>query len=369
MVTLFWTAFLLVVTTYVGYPMLMALLAQRRPLMQPDPPTEWPAVSVIVPFCNEPERVAAKLATLKGMNYPGVLQIIFVADGEGETADAVRSLDEVEKVVLTRRQGKPAALNAGLREARHDLVMFTDARQEIASDALRLLVARIQDPGIGAVSGELVQRDENDREQVGLYWKYELFIRKVESRYDSVPGVSGALYLMRRELCRPLPEDTLLDDVVMPLNALRGGRRIVLEIGARVYDRVAANTQQERRRKLRTLTGNFQLFRRDPWLLLPWKNKAWMQFAFHKAARLLVPYALMVLFVVPLLQHGVIWRLFWTAQAVFYLMAFGSGRNWPLCDNRLAATARLFTELNLTAALAAWKYMSAPVDPRWEKTS
>lgn len=369
MLTLFWIAFLFVLWTYAGYPALMLLLARLRPAVEPLPPHDWPAVSVIVPFCNEPERVTAKLETLRGMDYPGTLQIVFVSDGEGPTADAVRSASDVDAVVLPSRRGKPAALNAGLERAEHDLVLFSDARQAIDPAALRALVARMQDPEVGAVSGELVQRDEHDREQVGLYWKYELLIRKAESRYGSVPGVSGALYLMRRALCRPLPEDALLDDVEMPLNAIQDHRRVVLEEGARVYDSVAQNVQLERRRKLRTLTGNFQLFVRHTWLLVPWRNPAWMQFAFHKAARLLVPYALAVLFVVPLLQNGAGWSLFWAAQAAFYLMALGSRHDWPLCQNRLAATARLFTELNLVAAQAAWNYLRAPVDPRWEKTS
>lgn len=369
MLTLFVVACALVLWTYGGYPALMLLRARLARERRPEPPARWPAVTVIVPFCNEPERVAPKRATLAALDYPGALQIIFVADGDGATGAAVRAAPDVEAVVLPQRRGKPAALNAALARARHELVLFTDARQVIDPPALRALVTRMEDAEVGAVSGELIQRTETDAERVGLYWRYELALRKAESRVDSVPGVSGALYLMRRELCRPLPEDTLLDDVEMPLNAIRAGYRVVLEENARVFDVTAPSVQLERRRKLRTLTGNYQLFARHPWLLLPWRNPAWLAFTFHKAARLVAPWALLAMFVTPLALPGAGWRLVWAAQAAFYLMAFGSGRAWPLCGHRLAATARLFTELNLTAAQAAWHYLRAPVDPRWEKTS
>lgn len=370
MTTIFWLAFGLVVYTYAVYPLLILLLSSWRRDAGPRTPSEWPPVSVVVPFCNEPERVSEKLATLCALEYPpGQMQIIFVADGEGETAVAVRACEDIDAVVLPERRGKAVALNAGMARAKHPYVLFTDARQRLAPDALRRLVMRIRQPGVGAVSGELVQLDDHDHAHVGLYWRYEKMLRKAESRFSSVPGVSGALYLIKREYCRPLPEDTLLDDFEMPLPVLQAGERVVLETGALVYDQVSADVRVEKARKVRTLTGNYQVVFRHPWLLIPWQNPIWWQFMSHKVARVLVPYALVALLVVPPFLDGVFYRLFWAAEAGLYLLALGNARHWPLCGGRLAATARLFAELNMAAVQGAWHFFRSPVDPRWEKTS
>lgn len=372
MIVLFWLALLFVAYTYVGYPLLVWCLSRLRETLPARSPQAWPGVSVVVPFCNEPARVTEKLATLRAQDYPGVMQIIFVSDGEEDgTAEAVRACAarDVTSLVLPRRAGKPSALNAALPLIRHDLVLFSDARQQLATDALRLLVTRIQHPDVAAVSGELVLLDDQDRARIGLYWRYEKWIRQSESRLASVPGVTGALYLIHRRYIRPLPADTLLDDFDMPLPALREGKRVLFEAGAQVIDRVAEDMAREKTRKVRTLTGNFQSFRRHPWLFSPRANPIWWQFMSHKVARLLVPYALLLLLVLPLLVATPFYLAVFAAEVAFYSLAFGNAHHWPLCGNPLAALARLFTELNLAALQAAWQYWRGSVDARWERTA
>lgn len=372
MIVLFWLSVLFVAYTYAGYPLLVWLLSRLRATLPASEPRVWPGVSVVVPFCNEPARVAAKLASLRAQDYAGAMQVIFVSDGEEDgTAQEVRACanEGVSVVVLPTRAGKPSALNAALPLVQHDLVLFTDARQQLATDALRRLVARIQHPDVAAVSGELVLVDDQDRARIGLYWRYEKWIRQAESRLASVPGVTGALYLIRREYVRPLPADTLLDDFDMPLPALRDSKRVLFEAGAQVFDRVAEDMTREKARKVRTLTGNFQSFLRHPWLFSPGTNPIWWQFMSHKVARLLVPYALLLLLVLPLLIGTPFYLTVFALQLVFYLLAFGNAHRWPLCGNPLAALARLFTELNLAALQAAWQYWRGSVDARWERTA
>lgn len=372
MIALFWLAVIFVAYTYVGYPLLVWFLSRLKAVLPAREPQQWPGVSIVVPFCNEPARVAEKLATLRAQDYPGTTQIIFVSDGEEDsTADAVRacSQQDVSTVVLPTRAGKPSALNVALPLIRHDLVLFSDARQQLAPDALRRLVTRIQHPDVAAVSGELVLLDDQDRARIGLYWRYEKWIRQAESRLASVPGVTGALYLIRREYVRPLSADTLLDDFDMPLPALRDGKRVLFEAGAQVFDRVAGDMAREKARKVRTLTGNFQSFLRHGWLFSPRENPIWWQFMSHKVARLLVPYALLLLLVLPVLIGTRFYLAVFAAQLAFYLLAFGNARRWPLCSNPVAALARLFTELNLAAMQAAWQYWRGAVDARWERTA
>lgn len=372
MIALFWLAFVLVVYTYIGYPMLVVLMARLKPESSPPIIECWPAVSVVVPFCNEAHRVGSKLATLRALDYQGQLQIIFVSDGEEDgTADAVRSCmdDGVDAIVLPQRSGKPTALNAAIEVAQHDLVLFTDARQKLDLQALTRLVLRIQEPNVAAVSGELVLVDKDDKARIGLYWRYEKLIRQAESRLLSVPGVTGALYLMRKQYIRPLSADTLLDDFEMPLPALKESQRILFESGALIFDQVSEDLEKEKARKVRTLTGNFQSFVKHRWLFFPWKNPIWWQFISHKVFRLCVPYWLLILLVLPLFLDGYFYTVFFMAQLGFYVLAIGNARGWPLCKGAVGSVALLFSELNLAAVQAAWCYFFQTVDARWERTA
>tara|TARA_R110002073_G_scaffold293075_1_gene458533 strand:+ start:90405 stop:91544 length:1140 start_codon:yes stop_codon:yes gene_type:complete len=379
MAVLFWLALLLVIYTYIGYPLVIVLLSRTRSLVDPVEPRDWPAVTIVVPFCNERHRVQPKLATLQALDYAGELQIIFVSDGkEDDTAEAVRrcASDGVEVVVLPARSGKPVALNAAIAVARHDLVLFTDARQMIDQGALRSLVTSMHGPEeggrqeVGAVSGELVFVDKNkDEANVGLYWRYEKIIRQAESRYASVPGVTGAMYLIKTKYVRPLAEDALLDDFEMPLSVLRSGERVILDNSARVFDSPSEDVQKEKARKIRTLAGNFQAFSRNGWLFWPSSNPIWWQFISHKVLRLIVPYCLIALLIAPLFNFHGLYVAFWMAQAAFYLLAVGNLRGWVGCGKGLAAVARLFVELNLAAVIGAYRFLFGNVDARWERTA
>src|SRR5207245_5857395 len=149
-------------------------------------------------------------------------------------------------------------------------------RQQFDRGAIRSLVSNFADPGVGGASGELMLMagDEAATASQGacVYWRYEKCIRSSESRLDSTVGTTGAIYAIRRALFEPIPEDTVLDDVVIPLRIARQGYRVLFEPQARAYDRVAPSSQAELTRKVRTLAGNFQLFTRERWLLNPFRN-------------------------------------------------------------------------------------------------
>ena len=162
------------------------------------------------------------------------------------------------------RRGKAAVLNDVVPRASGAIVVLADARQRFEPDTVRALTRPFADPAVGAVSGELILTETPDGPTVGrgvgVYWRYEKLIRKSESRVDSTVGATGAIYAIRRELFEPIPEDTLLDDVLIPLRIVRRGYRVLFEPAARAWDRVAASAGEELARKVRTLAGNFQLF-------------------------------------------------------------------------------------------------------------
>jgi hypothetical protein len=150
-------------------------------------------------------------------------------------------------------------------------------------------------------------------------------MRSAESRVGSTVGATGAIYAIRGDLFSPLAPDTILDDVVLPVRIVRQGRRVVFEPGAKAYDQAPRSAAQELTRKVRTIAGNFQLFAREPWLLLPWRNPIWIQAVSHKGLRLLTPLLLAVALGtnVALLRHGWPYPLLMAGQVVFYGAALG----------------------------------------------
>lgn len=336
---LFWSSLALIVYAYIGYPCALAVVAWLRPRPVRKRPVTPPApgVSIVIAARNEASRLPHRLENLLALPYPGPRQIIVVSDGSTDgTSRVVARFPQVELLEI-EASGKAAALNAGVARARHDLLVFADTRQTFAGDALLEMVANFADPEVGGVTGELVldcERpsngpiDSNVAEGVGLYWRYEKWLRRQESLVHSTLGATGAIYALRRSLWQPLPSGTLLDDVLAPIRVVLGGSRVVFEERAKAQDQVAGDGGEEQRRKVRTLAGNYQILGLEPRLLNPFANPVWLQYISHKvAARLIVPFALIALLVssAALVQQAAIYAVALAAQVFFYgLAAFGA---------------------------------------------
>jgi len=339
---IFWSSFAAVFYVYVGYPILLFIwrLIVRKPVHK----AAWePFVSVVIAAHNEREHIDAKIRNCLDLDYPrDKVEVILSLDGPTDGTEDVARRYESNGITVIHwpvRSGKAGALNRALSAARGEIILFADVRQHITRGALRELVANLQDRSVGAVSGELVlldrvsQRDSEASNAVGLYWRYEKWIRAMESDIASVVGATGALYAIRRNFFRPLPDGTILDDVLIPMRIALLGKRIVFEPLAKTYDMVACCPEAEFERKVRTLTGNFQLLAQLPELLLPWRNPLCFQFVSHKVGRLLVPYFLAALFVSNcFLLHGGYLVLF-GAQVAWYMSAL-AGR-FTLRDQRV----------------------------------
>ncbi len=297
----FWLAAGLVVYTWAGYPVLIALLARWRPAPPVRRAPITPAVSIVIAVHNEEDCIEAKLAGCLALDYPADrLEVVVASDGSDDRTDALVCRFAPGRVRLVRvpRGGKAAALNAGIAEATGEILVLTDAREELEPGALRALVENFSDPRVGAASGELhlrLRENPEGGEGLGLYWRYEKAIRRAESAFDSTVGVTGALWALRRDLHVPLDPRTILDDVVAPMEVVLGGFRVVFEPRARAYDVISDAPRREYQRKNRTLAGNYQLLALRPALLDPRRNRLFFQLVSHKVARLLVPWCLVAL--------------------------------------------------------------------------
>jgi cellulose synthase/poly-beta-1,6-N-acetylglucosamine synthase-like glycosyltransferase len=341
MALLFWLALALIIYVYAGYPLVLAVWARLRPKPWCRSDDAWPPVSIVLAARDEASRLAGRLDNLFALDYPADrLEIVIVSDGSTDRTAAVAApymgVPGRPRVRLLEQpaDGKAAALNAGVAAACHDILVFADARQRFAHDAVKRLVANFADPHVGGVSGELVLDCEvgatssSVANEVGTYWRYEKWLRARETAVDSMLGATGAIYALRRSAWRPLPPGTILDDVLAPMRAVLDGWRIVFDGSARAFDETPRNAAAEVRRKTRTLAGNWQLLAREPRVLVPGLNRTWFQYWSHKVGRLLVPFALAALFVSSLALAGrsALYLLAVALQVIFFALAWYGAR-------------------------------------------
>jgi hypothetical protein len=240
----FWIAAATIVYSYVGYAVWLWLRCRWSPRPVRRGPVE-PAVSAVMVVRNEEAVLARKLENLLTLDYPAAkLDVVVVSDGSTDRTTAIlKEFDEnlrVRTLLKPESQGKALGLNDAIKLASGEILLFTDARQAIEPAALRLLVENFADPAVGCVSGELMLGDPSSGETekgMGLYWRIEKKIREMESASGSVAGATGALYCARRDLLEPLPAGTILDDVLLPMQVLRKGARVVFDSRARAWTR------------------------------------------------------------------------------------------------------------------------------------
>jgi poly-beta-1,6-N-acetyl-D-glucosamine synthase len=370
METLFWISVGVIAYVYFGYPLLLAvwaaLVARHDPRRRGDAETavhetsaparlrgssqqpavaqgELPGVSVIIAARNEARRLPARIENILANDYPkDRLQIIVASDGSiDDTASELALFGSRVTLLLLPPSGKAGALNAAVQAAVHPLLVFADARQRFAPDAVRRLVSHFADPAIGAVSGELMLDPTRSTigDGVGAYWTYEKWLRRREAIVGSTLGATGAIYAMRRSLWRPLPVDTILDDVMAPMRVVLAGYRVTFDDQARAYDEAAQDAAAELRRKSRTLAGNYQLLAREPRLLIPLVNPVWLQFVSHKVGRLMVPYALVALLASNVWLAS--WSMFYAVALIAQLGFYGLAAYGAMLDHRMKQTAKV----------------------------
>lgn len=302
---LFTAAVIVLLYTFLGYPMLLMLWGKLIP--QPIRHRRFDTDVVIVVVVHNGENlIEQKLVTCLAQDFPPEqLRVLIVSDGSNDATCAIveafskknMAPTRVTLLALPERRGKSACLNDAVNACDETIIVFTDVRQTLHTSAVRCLVDNFSDPQIGAVSGQLVFEREGITEfgaGIDAYWRYEKFLRRLQSQVGSTIGVTGAIYALRRQCFREIPSETILDDVLIPMNVVMQGKRVVFDNNAIAYDKPTRNIAHERIRKVRTLAGNFQLIAKYPEWVSPWSNPIAIHFVSHKIMRLLSPLALLV---------------------------------------------------------------------------
>jgi cellulose synthase/poly-beta-1,6-N-acetylglucosamine synthase-like glycosyltransferase len=358
--------------TWLLYPVLVAFLARIWPLSVGRTPSWRPSVTACVAVHDGATHVEAKIESLLKQDYPpDRVDILVYADGcRDDTVALVTALarrePRVRLLVGEPRSGKPQAINRMRREASGEVLLMTDVRQPLAPDCLRLLLEVLGNPAVGCVSGNLTLVGNTG---AGLYWRYENWLRRSESRFRSMVGVTGPIYVIRRCDLEEVPPDTVLDDMWIPMRLRLERRLLLLRPEAEAYD-AAFDDAREFSRKARTLAGNFQLLSRMPRLLWPPANPSWFETVSHKVLRLVSPWALLLLAASTAVvvartadQSGpVVWlvRVLAATQVAAGLSALlGSHLG------RAGVAARSIIVLNAAAVVGLWRFLTGTQRVTW----
>jgi glycosyltransferase involved in cell wall biosynthesis len=327
---LFWAATAVVGYTYVGFPLLVMLRARLRP--RPHRTADiTPTVSVIIAAHDEAAAIGARVDNLLALDYPAdAAEFVIASDGSSDAtvAEAGRRADARVRVLDLPRLGKAAALNAAVAASSGEILVFSDANTAYAPDAVRQLVRSFADPEVGGVAGNQVYLpataedgafDPAAATAVGAgersYWDFDRVVKEAESLGGSVISATGAIYAMRRELFRPVP-DGVTDDFVTSTRVVAQGRRLVFEPGAVALEPVAGSSGREYRRKVRIMTRGLRGVAVARQLLDPRVHGFYsVQLVTHKLLRRLM--------VVPLLVIAVVSPGLWDAGPLYRLATLG----------------------------------------------
>jgi cellulose synthase/poly-beta-1,6-N-acetylglucosamine synthase-like glycosyltransferase len=370
------------VYAYLGYPLLLRLLAGRRFGAEPERPApcEWPSISITVPAYNEEAQIRGLIESLLRLDYPeDRRQILIVSDASTDRTDSI--VDEyadhgIELLRLSQRGGKGTAETAAVPYLRGEIVVNTDASIRIPPSALKPLIAQFADPAIGLASGrDISVASTADTANLGEsgYVGYEMWVRKLETALGGIVGASGCLYAIRHHLHRaPLPAE-LSRDFAAALITHEHGYRSVSADEAVCYVPRSNSLHREYPRKVRTMARGLQTLFFKGHLLNPLRHGmfAWMLIS-HKLCRWLVPWALLLslAIVVAMAGAGEEWArwVFGGAGATGILAAVG----WNLAAvrslPRLVSVATFAAVANVAALHAWFRVLGGDRDPVWEPT-
>lgn len=339
---IFWVLFAVVFYTYIGYGVLVFILAKLKNLLTPKGSEavdfEWPEVTLLIAAYNEEAVVKEKMENSLSLEAPpGKLKIVWVTDGSDDSTNSLlEAYGGVTVLWEPARLGKTSALNRAIHFVESPIVVFTDANTMLNKEAISEIVKCFLDPKVGCVAGE--KRVGNSSggsasgDGEGLYWKYESFLKEQDSNLFTAVGAAGELFAIRRELFVEMKRDTLLDDFVLSMEVAGRGYKIAYCSKAWALESGSLNMNEERKRKIRIAAGGIQAVWRLRRLLNPFKYPLLsFQFFSHRVLRWsITPVALFLLFPLNIILAAAgdpFYRFLFTLQGLFYVAAY-AGRSF-----------------------------------------
>ncbi len=373
------TCIMAVLASYVGYPVLLFVFSRcfgRRPDRPVENRADLPTVSLLIAAYNEELDIEARILNALQIDYPREkFEIVIASDGSTDATNAIVARYAPQGVRLLdypTNRGKTTVLNESVPRLCGEIVVLSDANTEMAPDAIRRLAAWFQQPDVGVVCGRLVLSDPHTGRNVdGLYWKYETFLKKCESRLGALLGSNGAIYAIRKNLFPVVQPGTLIDDFVIPLDAKRrSGCRIIYDDQAVAREETAPTIRAEFRRRIRIGAGGFQSIGMLWPLLSPARGWVALTFLFHKILRWTCPFFMLGALLANLFLIGEpLYAALFVAQFAFYTLAVAG--HWLPAGPRMLRFLRLptmFVTMNAALFLGFFRWLLRPQTGTWVRT-
>lgn len=383
---LFWkyvfiVSLLLILYNYIGYAVIALIVNKITGKSKSTTRTVYqPTVSFIVAAYNEEDVIEKKILNSLDQDYSSSkIEFIFITDGSTDkTNSIVERYPAIQLLYQPERGGKSAALNRAVSAAKNEILIMSDANTFLNKEAVAYIAAHYNLENVGGVAGEKkVLSYESDIEDVGtregLYWKYESFLKKVDSAFYSVVGAAGELFSIRRSLYEPLPNSVILDDFVISLKAAEKGYRIIYEPMAYAMELSSASIKEEKKRKIRITAGGFQAMQMLKSLLCFWRHfRLSYLYVSHRVMRWTTsPICLLLLFISNLLllfnSVSYIYRTIFILQILFYLIALISSYIPANSKLKFLKIAGYFSFMNFSVFLGFYRYISKRQSSVWEK--
>lgn len=380
LVLLFWLSASGILYSYAGYPVIIFVLARlfgRKPsTFEVRSDAELPSVSLLIAAHNEESVIEDRLRNALLMDYPREkLEIVVASDGSTDQTAAIARRYEAQGVRLLdnlARRGKAAVLNSAVPLLSGEIVMLSDANTHMDPMAARSLVRWFEESQIGVACGRLILNDPVSGKNVdGMYWRYETFLKRNESQLGALLGSNGAIYAIRKNLFCPIPDQTIVDDFVIPLlSKLRSGCQIVYDCEATAQEESAPDMTTEFRRRARIGAGGWQAIGILWRLLNPMRG--WIAFTFfsHKLLRWLCPFFMLLMLFANLLLIGSPWyRGILCAHVALYMAAWVGGlvsSEFPFA--RLLRLAHMFMTMNAALFVGFFRWVAGTQRGTWDRT-
>jgi biofilm PGA synthesis N-glycosyltransferase PgaC len=385
MVLVFWVCLFILFYTFIGYGILLYLLVKIRQAIKgyrisTKELSNLSSITLIVAAYNEEKIIGDKILNTFSLDYPpDKCSYIFITDGSSDdTPEIVSRYRQIKLMHREERKGKVSAIHRAMQEVTSDIVVFTDANTMLNKDALVNIAKHYSDETVGAVAGEKrvsISDNSDATAGEGIYWKYESFLKKLDSELYSVVGAAGELFSIRTKLYQPIKEDTILDDFMISLLIASEKYRVAYEPDAYAVENGSANTKEELKRKVRIAAGGIQSIIRLKKLLNPFLYPVLsFQYISHRVLRWTVtPFCLMAAFVLNIIivlqNNSEIYTYILLGQTIFYMAAvigwLFESRQMKL---KLFFVPYYFCLMNYAVLKGMARYFSKKQSAAWEKT-
>lgn len=383
----FWVSLFIVFYSYIGYGLVMILLVFlkrifSRKKVNPAPGADLPQLAIVIAAFNEEEYISQKIGNTLTLDYPREkLEIVFVTDGSTDkTPDIVSQYPGIILYHQPERKGKVAAINRILPFIKSPIILFCDANTFLNKNCATEIVKHYTDPLVGGVAGEkkIFQQDNDSAAAAGegLYWKYESFLKKLDSDFYTTVGAAGELFSVRKDLIENVPEATIIEDFVQSLSICRKGFVVRYEPNAYASETASASIKEEMKRKVRICAGAFQamVLLKDLFNVFKYPVVSF-QFISHRILRwTLCPIALVLLFIsnvlIVVFEGNLFYQIVLFLQLIFYGMAIAG---WVFANKDIRVKPLYipfyFLFMNVAVFIGFGRYIRKKQTVVWDKAA